>query len=88
MFWYANNDERIYDQLFDIKHSDCYFVYGLERTGCVGCPYNKKLDKEIAVMEQYEPKLAIAAKNVFKDSYEYTKQYREFCKQKKINNIV
>ena len=34
-------------------------------------------------MEQYEPKLAIAAKNVFKDSYEYTKQYREFCKQMK-----
>lgn len=85
LFWFENIDREAYDKLFDVQHSDCYQTYGLTRTGCVGCPYNKKLDDEIAVMEQYEPKLAKAAKTVFKDSYEYTRQYREFVQKMKGN---
>ena len=34
-------------------------------------------------MEQYEPKLAKAAKNIFKDSYEYTRRYRQFVEEMK-----
>lgn len=85
LFWFGNADREVYDNLFDIQHSDCYQIYGLTRTGCVGCPYNKKLEDEIAVMEQYEPKLAKAAKTVFKDSYEYTRKYREFVQKMKGN---
>lgn len=85
LFWFGNTDREVYDNLFDIQHSDCYQIYGLTRTGCVGCPYNKKLEDEIAVMEQYEPKLAKAAKTVFKDSYEYTRKYREFVQKMKDN---
>lgn len=85
LFWYSNDDEKAYDNLFDIKHSDCYEVYGLTRTGCVGCPYNRKINEELVIMEQYEPKLAKAARFVFKDSYEYTEKYRQFINSNKLN---
>lgn len=85
LFWFSDADREVYDELFGIQHSDCYQTYGLTRTGCVGCPYNKKLEDEIAAMEQYEPKLAKAAKTVFKDSYEYTRKYREFVQKMKDN---
>ena len=32
-------------------------------------------------MEEFEPKVAKAAHNIFKDSYEYTKKYRKFIEQ-------
>lgn len=83
LFWFSNDDEVIYDKLFDISHSDCYSIYGLKRTGCVGCPFGKELNHELEVMEQYEPKLAKAAKNIFKDSYEYTRRYRQFVEEMK-----
>ena len=85
MFWFTDEDERNYDSLFNIVHSDCYKVYGLKRTGCVGCPYGKELSNEMAIMEQYEPKLAKAANNIFKDSYEYTKKYRQIVADMKAN---
>lgn len=85
LLWYKNEDEEEYDRLFDLQHSDCYKVYGLTRTGCVGCPYNRKLNEELEIIEKFEPKLAKAAKHIFKDSYEYTKQYREFCNSIKQN---
>lgn len=52
---------------------------------CVGCPYTRDIDKDIAVMEEYEPKLSKAANNIFKDSYEYTKKYRQFVADMKAN---
>lgn len=85
LLWYKNEDEEEYDRLFGIKHSDCYEVYGLTRTGCVGCPYNRKINEELEIMEKYEPNLAKAAKNIFRESYEYTQQYREFCQHMKTN---
>lgn len=81
LFYYCKQDEEIYDEIFNIKHSDCYCKYGLKRTGCVGCPYGRNLNEEIAIMEEFEPKVAKAAHNIFKDSYEYTKKYREFIEQ-------
>lgn len=78
-YWSAmKNDGSEYDSLFNLKHSDCYEVYGMTRTGCAGCPFNRKLDAEMAIIEKYELKLAKAVKNIFKDSYEYTRKYRDF----------
>ena len=50
----------------------------MKRTGCVGCPYSRELQHELDLIKKYEPKLHKAVCNVFKDSYEYTKQYYEF----------
>ena len=78
LFWFTNADKTIYDQLFDIKHSDCYEKWGFTRTGCVGCPFNKHFTQELEVVNQYEPLMYKAVNNIFKESYEYTKQYKEF----------
>ena len=83
LFWFTDNDEKVYKEIFGLRHSDCYEVYGLGRTGCVGCPYNKWIVDELDVMDTYEPRLATAAKYVFKDAYEYTEKYRAFVKEQK-----
>ena len=80
VFWYRNEDKDDYDKIFDVKHSLCYTQYGLRRTGCVGCPFNKRIIEELGLIERSEPKLYGAVNNIFKDSYEYTRMYREYVK--------
>ncbi len=81
VFWYKQADKRAYEQNFNICHSRCYSEYGLPRTGCVGCPFGNNFEQELEVCEKYEPKLAKACKNIFKDAYAYMRQYKEFCKE-------
>lgn len=83
LFWFKDDDKIAYENIFDIKHSDCYEVYGLKRTGCVGCPYGRRLNEELSVVEEYEPKLLKAVNCVFKDSYDYTRQYRKYIEEQK-----
>ena len=78
MFWFEKQDKLDYENLYNIIHSECYSKYGLIRTGCVGCPYSLYLEKELEVLQKFEPQLYIAVNNIFKDSYEYTRQYKEF----------
>lgn len=83
IFWYKDADKEVYDKHFNIQHSRCYTEYGFKRTGCVGCPFNKKIIDELEIIEKYEPKLYKAVNYIFKDSYEYTRMYREFVKEMK-----
>ena len=84
LFWYLDKDKEEYCAFYEVNHSNCYSEYGLTRTGCVGCPYGRNFEFELDVMKKHEPNLYKAACNVFKDSYEYTKQYREFVRQMKM----
>lgn len=81
LFWYTNDDKSCYEQHYGVEHSKCYTEYGLKRTGCCGCPYGRNLDFELEVLKEHEPNLYKAVCNVFKDSYEYTRQYRQFCQE-------
>lgn len=83
IFWYTDSDKKDYEQMFNVQHSRCYTEYGLKRTGCVGCPFSKHINEELAVIERYEPNLYKAAVNLFGKSYEYTRKYREFQKMMK-----
>ena len=83
IFWYTDSDKRDYEQFYEIEHSRCYTEYGLKRTGCVGCPFSKHINEELAVIEKYEPDLYKAAIHIFRKSYEYTAKYREFQKMMK-----
>lgn len=85
IFWYKNKDKKDYEIAYGIHHSDCYTKYGLTRTGCACCPYARggELEFELEAINKYEPKLYKAVNYIFKDSYEYTKKYREFCKEMK-----
>lgn len=89
LFRYTNADEKAYDELFGIKHSDCYEQWGFTRTGCVGCPYNKKFyEEEEEVIQEKEPKMYKAIQNIFGKSYEYTRRYRRFQKAGKEGKLI
>jgi len=83
VFWYTDADKLCYEKNFDIQHSRCYTEYNMKRTGCVGCPFNPRIDDELKVIEKYEPNLYKGAVAVFGKSYEYTKKYHEFRKMMK-----
>lgn len=80
IFWYLNETKKIYEMYYDIVHSCCYEDYGLKRTGCAGCPFGQNLEEELNVMQRYEANLFEAVNNIFRESYEYTRKYREFVK--------
>ena len=83
LFWYKDSDKQEYEEYYDVQHSDCYTVYGFKRTGCCCCPFGgDDVQHELDAIEVYEPNLFKAVNNIFGDSYEYTKRYREFCKMK------
>ena len=85
IFWYTDADKRCYEENFDIQHSKCYTEYKMKRTGCVGCPFNPRIDEELEVIKEHEPDLYKAAVHIFGKSYEYTKKYHDFCKMMKRN---
>lgn len=80
IFWYLNNTKDVYKKYYEIEYSRCYTEYGLKRTGCCGCPYGRDFEFELEVIQKYEPKLYTAVNNIFGESYEYTRKYKEFCK--------
>ena len=80
IFWYTDADKLCYEKNLDIQHSRCYTEYNMKRTGCVGCPFNPRIDNELKVIEKYEPNLYKGAMAIFGKSYEYTKKYHEFRK--------
>lgn len=88
LFWLTNEDEQEYCEIFDVTHSDCYEVWGFERTGCVGCPYNRNILNEAETIKRYEPLMYKAVNNVFKESYEYTRQYNEYVKKRKAEDKI
>lgn len=78
LFFFTDKDKLEYKTYFEITYSDCYEKWGMQRTGCVGCPYGRNLEEELKIVQTYEPKLYSAVCSVFKDSYEYTRQYYHF----------
>jgi 3'-phosphoadenosine 5'-phosphosulfate sulfotransferase (PAPS reductase)/FAD synthetase len=78
IFWFSDEDKEIYEKCFDVTHSDCYKVWGMTGTGCAGCPFGSGFEEELKMIEKYEPKLYKAVNKIFRDSYEYTRKYREF----------
>lgn len=86
LWWYNNDDKKDYEEYCNIAHSDCYKKYGFKRTGCCCCPYgwvHNELLKELEAIKLNEPKLYKAVNTVFKDSYDYTRQYLQFRKEMK-----
>ena len=69
LFFWDDDTKAYYKEAEGIRYSDCYEVWGMKRTGCVGCPYNSKVGQELKLVEKYEPRMAQACKNVFGDSY-------------------
>lgn len=82
LFWYKDGDKSTYDEIFNIKHSECYSKYGMKRTGCAGCPFSRNLIEELKIIENFEPKLYKAAYNLFGKSYEYRAKYDAYKRKR------
>lgn len=82
LFWFADSDKREYDLHYGIEHSDCYKVWGMKRTGCAGCPFGKNFEEELILAEKYEPKFHKAMVSVFGKSYEYTREFMRFRRER------
>ena len=78
LFWFTKESKEIYKHAWDITYSDCYEVWGMDRTGCAACPFGKYFEFELTCIEKFEPKLYKAVWKIFGKSYEYTRRYREF----------
>lgn len=77
--WFWDDETKAYyKESQGIKYSDCYEVYGLRRTGCVGCPFAKTLWEELEIMKKYEPQCYKLCVNVFGDSYILRKEFELF----------
>lgn len=80
ILYFTDADRHEYEEIFHIQHSTCYTEYGLQRTGCAGCPYGQNCDFEREVLAEYEPNLYKATTHMWGDVYEYTRKYHEFQK--------
>lgn len=78
IFWFSDNDKLEYRKLFNVSNSKCYSLYGLQRTGCCGCPFGRNFEYELQILEKFEPKLYKAVMNIFKESYNYTRMYNDY----------
>ena len=91
LYWWTDDVKEYYKNKHNISYSDCYEVYGLDRTGCAGCPYGRKSDEELLALKKYEPKLYKGVNNIFKESHDWTRKYREFAsdaREKGIKPII
>lgn len=78
LFFMTDQDKELYCQRRGVVHSDLYEKHGFKRTGCACCPFGSRFEQELQAAEQLDPGLAVAAKRIFGEAYEYTRAYREF----------
>ena len=78
VFFFKKEDKAVYKRFFGLTYSDCYEKYGMNRTGCVGCPFGKDFEEELEIVRKNEPKFYQAIQKIFKDAYEYQRGYYKF----------
>lgn len=69
LFYWNDETKQYYKECEGIVYSDCYEVYGMKRTGCAGCPFNSRVNKDLKLMQKYQPNLLKACLNTFGISY-------------------
>lgn len=83
IFYFTDEDKKEYEKFCNVKHSDCYEIWGMRRTGCACCPFGSRFEEELELAKKYEPKLYKTANKIFGNSYEYTRGFREFKEEYK-----
>lgn len=78
IFWFTDSEKKAYEEIFDVTHSKCYTEYGFKRTGCVGCPFSRELNKDLTIIQKYEPAKYKACQAVFGKAYEWQKGFKEY----------
>lgn len=83
LFYFTDADKQEYKDFCKVTYSDCYEVWGMRRTGCIGCPFGSRFEEELEFAKKYESKLYKTALAIFGESYEYTRGYRAFKEKMK-----
>lgn len=78
LYYVSDEDKAWYKEHYGLRYSDAYEVYGLNRTGCCGCPISSRAVEDLERIRPYEPNVVKAAWNIFGDSYRYRQEYNEF----------
>lgn len=78
LYYVTDKDKAWYKDYYGIRYSDAYEVYGLERTGCCGCPISYRAVEDLERIRPYEPNVVKAAWNIFGKSYEYRAKYNMY----------
>jgi len=78
LYYVSDKDKHWYKEAYNVRYSDAYEVYGLERTGCCGCPISYRAVDDLELIRPFEPNVVKAAWNVFGRSYEYRRRYNEY----------
>lgn len=74
--WFWNDETKAYyKQSEGIRYSDCYELWGMKRTGCVGCPFNSRVGEDLKMLQKYEPKRYKACMKLFGESYRLMDQF-------------
>lgn len=69
LFFWNDETKQWYKEDEGIRYSDCYEIWGMKRTGCVGCPFGSDVGMELDMIREYEPNMYKACMNVFGESY-------------------
>lgn len=69
LFYWNDETKKYYKECEGIVYSDCYEVYGMKRTGCIGCPFNSRVNVDLKLMQKHQPNLLKACLNIFGESY-------------------
>lgn len=75
LFWFSDRDRGVYKELFNVRNSACYELWGFKRTGCIGCPYNRRNERDLQTSAVWEPGITAVARKVFAETYDYTRRY-------------
>lgn len=66
---WSDSDVEEFIEKYDVPLSDAYTKYGFKRTGCMGCPFSKKIDKDLEYLYYHEPNRYKASMHWLKDVY-------------------
>ena len=84
LFFWDDDTKQWYKEHENITYSDCYEIWGMKRTGCVGCPFNSRVGEELKIIQKYEPNLYTLCMNVFGESYRLMDKFEVHRSKNKI----
>lgn len=66
---WSNEDVNDFVERYNVPLSKAYKVYGLDRTGCMGCPFGLQIAKNLEILHTFEPNRYKASMHWLKDVY-------------------
>lgn len=66
---WTDDDVDQFIEYYKVPLSRAYTEYGMDRTGCMGCPFSKYIKENLEVLYKYEPNRYKASMFWLKDVY-------------------